>query len=274
MTKYIFFFLAIIGFSTFNIAQDENSTSIYFDYDKHEIKDKYKLELQNIVKHYKNGEIKITGYADSEGDEDYNQKLSQKRANSVEQFLIQNGINKNSIISVSGEGEIPKGVKQFNRRVDITIEYEIIPPPEILMEVDESKPKLNNYNEISDLKVGETIALNGINFIPGRHFIITSAEPQLYQLLKVMKDNPNLKVEIQGHICCMPSGEDGLDADTQTMDLSVNRAKYIYQYLINNGITEDRLSYKGFGASKPLVVEITEEDQIKNRRVEIMIIGN
>jgi outer membrane protein OmpA-like peptidoglycan-associated protein len=267
----ILLFILLLFINYLAISQD---VSIYFDYDKYEIKDKYKTDLVDVAKKHKNDKITITGYTDSKGDVDYNQKLSLKRANSVKQFLIKNGYNKSNIIAISGEGEIRKGVKQFNRRVDIVIEYEMVPPPEILMEVDESKPKLNNYNEIRDLKVGETLALEGINFTPGRHFLIESSEPQLYQLLFVLKNNPTLKVEIQGHICCMPSGDDGLDADTQTMDLSVNRAKYIYQYLINNGIDADRLSYKGFGASKPLVVEITEADQIKNRRVEIMIVAN
>ena len=66
---------------------------------------------------------------------------------------------------------------------------------------------------------------------------------------------------------------EGLDIDTNRRDLSVARAKNIYEYLIHKGIDESRLHYRGFGSSRKLVVpEITEEDKTQNRRVEIMVV--
>jgi len=88
-----------------------------------------------------------------------------------------------------------------------------------------------------------------------------------------MAENPTLEIEIHGHICCMAGPEDGLDIDTKTEDLSVNRARAIYEYLIKNGIEPQRLKYKGFGHSRPLIYpEDTEERRTTNRRVEIKIV--
>ena len=88
-----------------------------------------------------------------------------------------------------------------------------------------------------------------------------------------MQDNPKLEIEIQGHICCIPSG-DGPDFDEPgSMKLSVNRAKAIYGYLVHNGIDKSRLSYKGLGADYKLIwEERTEHDRETNRRVEIKIL--
>jgi outer membrane protein OmpA-like peptidoglycan-associated protein len=88
-----------------------------------------------------------------------------------------------------------------------------------------------------------------------------------------MKNNPGLEVEIRGHICCSAVNEDGLDIDTGERVLSRNRAREIYQYLINNGITANRLSYLGMGGSQKIIAEeSSEEDRTTNRRVEFIII--
>jgi outer membrane protein OmpA-like peptidoglycan-associated protein len=83
---------------------------------------------------------------------------------------------------------------------------------------------------------------------------------------------PHLEIEIHGYICCTNNNEDGLDLGTGTPNLSENRAKAVYDFLIQMGISPQRLSYKGFGSSKKLVQEVTEEDRITNRRVEIKIV--
>jgi len=89
----------------------------------------------------------------------------------------------------------------------------------------------------------------------------------MYELLLVLQKNPNLKIEIQGHLCCMP---------TDRLDLSTQRAKAINNFLIANGVDERRLTYKGFGSSQPVFAlpEINESQRAANRRVEIMIVAN
>ncbi|MCH8904808.1 MAG: OmpA family protein [Bacteroidetes bacterium] len=127
--------------------------------------------------------------------------------------------------------------------------------------------------DITQLEVGETLILENIYFLPGRHFVREESLPELKKLLKILQEHEEIKIEIQGHICCHPGTGDGYDFDTKENKLSINRAKYIYDYLIRWGIDKNRLRYKGFGRTKPLILpEITVDDENKNRRVEIMII--
>ena len=117
------------------------------------------------------------------------------------------------------------------------------------------------------------LTIEGLSFVPGRHVILSSSAPALQNLLKTLKSNPKLKVEIQGHVCCTDNGEDGVDLDTREKKLSENRAKAIYDYLVDKGITKARLGYKGFGRTKPKEpVENTPEKEQANRRVEILVI--
>jgi outer membrane protein OmpA-like peptidoglycan-associated protein len=89
-----------------------------------------------------------------------------------------------------------------------------------------------------------------------------------------MSGNHNLRIRIEGHVCCVAAKLDGLDYDTGTQDLSLQRAKFIYEYLIKNGISSDRMSYVGLGgANKIYPEELTPAQQTINRRVEIRIIA-
>ncbi len=286
MKQYtLLIFLTFLTFFTYA----QNKTIVLFDYDQFNLKSNEQSKLKQLITGKYILEITITGYTDLDGNENYNQKLSLKRAKSVEAFFIKNGVTAPQIKSVSGKGEIQTGDKSQNRRVDISIEFDkevsIVPPiiekpisEDIIEEIQELEkivsediqPELNE-NIVTNLEVGQTLALKGLNFIPGRHFLMPNSESTLFELIKILNNNPSLKIEVQGHICCLTSGADGLDIDTQTMTLSVNRAQYVYNYLIENGISPYRLSYEGFAASKPLVEEITDEDQQLNRRVEIMI---
>jgi outer membrane protein OmpA-like peptidoglycan-associated protein len=120
--------------------------------------------------------------------------------------------------------------------------------------------KLDSVIKIS--KVGETLILDNINFYGDSDKWLDSSLPAVNNLLNIMKTNKTLQIEIQGHICCN---------DNDVNDVSTKRAYAVYQLLINNGIEKNRLSYKGFGRTKPLVNEIDEPSRSKNRRVEIYI---
>ena len=83
-----------------------------------------------------------------------------------------------------------------------------------------------------------------------------------------MNDNPKLKIEIQGHICCKLPNQ--IDA------VSTARARAIYNFLIANKVNRKRLSFKGFGATRPIhpIPEKSTQEEEDNRRVEIMIVEN
>ena len=81
-----------------------------------------------------------------------------------------------------------------------------------------------------------------------------------------MSSNQNLKIEIGGHT-------DNQGNDEYNMNLSLERAKSVYNYLISKGISADRMSYKGYGETKPIASNDTEEGRQLNRRTEFKVIG-
>ena len=138
------------------------------------------------------------------------------------------------------------------------------------------EPVAANIDNMENLKPGATILLRNVYFPPDRHTIKPESRETLEKLYTVLSGHPKLKISIEGHVCCInPEVADALDIDTYEPTLSLNRAKAIYNYLVRKGIDSTRLTYKGFGRRKPLVpVEVTEEDQEMNRRVEIRVLDN
>jgi outer membrane protein OmpA-like peptidoglycan-associated protein len=118
------------------------------------------------------------------------------------------------------------------------------------------------------------IIFKNMQFVGGRHKILEHSMPQLTELLSALRSNSKLKIAIEGHICCLEGNVDGYDFDTNTQDLSVRRAKAIYEYLVYAGIDENRLQYKGLGHAIPIYPypEKDENEKTMNRRVEIKII--
>lgn len=136
------------------------------------------------------------------------------------------------------------------------------------------KPKkVFDVEATPELSKGDEIIMEGLNFYPGSHRTLPEAKPVLKKLLQTLQANPTLMIEIQGHVCCASKpNEDGLDDETGDFKLSWNRAQYVRDYLIQNGIAQERISYRGFAMTRPLVYpEKTIQDQIKNRRVEILV---
>jgi outer membrane protein OmpA-like peptidoglycan-associated protein len=258
--------------------------AVHFGFDVHELTTQNKKTLDELIPQLNETEIILKGYTDFIGSSSYNDKLSNQRVSAVKNYLLGKGIKETSIKQSVGLGELTEFKDRAkNRRVNIFISKK---PQVVVEEIKKErveittkeavevieKTKFLSVEKIESLEVGESIALENMEFIPGKHYLQKYSKPTLVELLEIMQNKPNLKVEIQGHICCDHSGDDGLDWDTQTRNLSLNRAKHIYEYLVSEGISEDRLSYKGFGSSKPLVKEVTEADQQRNRRVELMIV--
>lgn len=223
--------------------------------------------------------LAIVGYADYLGNEPSNVSLSENRAKKVEQYLEKMGINAKDIQIVIGKGEIAREILNgmagyaTDRRVDIIPggipESSTIPATPVA-----TKPASPQI-DISKVKKNATVALDNLYFEPGSHKIRGESWPELLKLYYTMKENPELKIGIEGHICCLPPGNsDGYDYDSEDFHLSLNRAKAVYEYLVYKGIATNRITYKGFGISKPLFMpEHNEEQENKNRRVEIRILS-
>ncbi|WP_395062540.1 OmpA family protein [Flavobacterium sp.] len=112
---------------------------------------------------------------------------------------------------------------------------------------------------------GTLIRLNDINFYVNTFAIVPSSKRAIDELILVMNTFPKLKIEIQGHICCMPK---------DARNLSLDRARQVKRILVSEEISERRIQVKGFGVSKPKfpIPEKSEFEAARNRRVEIMIL--
>jgi outer membrane protein OmpA-like peptidoglycan-associated protein len=259
-------------------SQSKFSRTVYFDHDEYELTAANKSQLDSLLTTLSPAfTIGLAGYCDNSGSDDYNNILSEKRVTTVKNYLLQNGVDMASITSASGYGEKDQlndnssnAEKQLNRRVLITMTA--INDRRI-----SSDDHLSLQQKIADSSTvaGTNITLKNIIFQGGTHNFREESSVALNELLDAMKKNPILVIEIQGYICCVNGDEDGLDVETGSYNLSLARAKAVYDYLVINGIERSRVSYKGFGHSNPIYPypEQSEEEQIANRRVEIKIVS-
>lgn len=102
-----------------------------------------------------------------------------------------------------------------------------------------------------------------INFETGKSDIKSESQPIVDQIVEMLKQNPDLKISVEGHT-------DNVGSDKSNQSLSENRAKSLMNALISGGIDKSRLSSKGWGATKPIEDNSTEEGRFENRRVEIV----
>ena len=160
---------------------------------------------------------------------------------------------------------------QNSKRKTATIPLETLPQENL-----PSIPiKLEAVKDIKTIGEGERILLNNIQFEPGSPVMVPESKKEVELLLEKLQENPGLEIEISGHLCCAVEIRegDGYDYDYLTWDLSKNRAKKVYDFLVKKGIEKSRLSFQGMGLQKPLVSpEKSEEDEALNRRVEVKII--
>jgi len=118
---------------------------------------------------------------------------------------------------------------------------------------------------IEEAKVGQTIVLNNIYFETGKATILSGFSSDLDKLVRFLKDNPETRLEIQGHT-------DNTGSLTINNRLSQTRAESVVAYLAGNGISRERLTAKGYGPARPLTTNATPEGRAMNRRVEMKVI--
>ena len=120
---------------------------------------------------------------------------------------------------------------------------------------------LNRY------KAGTTIILRNIFFDFNQATLRPESKVELERVYTILTENPRMKVRIAGHT-------DNIGSEEYNQRLSEARAKAVYDYLISRGISADRLSYIGYGESRPIDTNETSEGRQNNRRVELEIIEN
>jgi outer membrane protein OmpA-like peptidoglycan-associated protein len=289
--------LLVLFFSCFQAVVAQEQVAIYFDSNKFEPTIKENRRLQQWILENSNSKIvAINGYTDEDGSSGFNDTLAKKRVdfifNEVKNYIkIREDFKSRSF----GENFKQSSNKAENRKVTVyyILEKDLPRENEILgikeETVVEQKPEITypeklvfeNPNgtkseykldrdfmqKLGNAKTGEKLKIDNLNFVVNTFAIVPESRGKLYELLLVLQNNPALKIEIQGHLCCMP---------TDRLDLSTQRAKAIVNFLITNDIYRARLSYKGFGSSQPIypIPEKTEQERAANRRVEIVVVQN
>ena len=119
--------------------------------------------------------------------------------------------------------------------------------------------------EVSD-KISKVVSTNAQNiyFTGTTTTLMTKSNASLNNIVKILNENPDLKVKIEGHT-------DNAGNDDANMTLSTNRAEAVKTYLVNKGISEDRITTEGFGETTPIADNNTATGRTKNRRVEIKV---
>ncbi|MBE9469385.1 MAG: OmpA family protein [Bacteroidetes bacterium] len=115
------------------------------------------------------------------------------------------------------------------------------------------------------INIGEKIILKNIFFTLNSFELKKESYFELSKIIQLMNNNPDMKAEIAGHT-------DSIGTNEYNIELSQNRAKSVYNYLIQNSNLKSRLSYKGYGSSMPIATNNTILGRSKNRRTEFIII--
>lgn len=114
------------------------------------------------------------------------------------------------------------------------------------------------------IKLETVIRLNNVFFETNKWDLLPESRTELDALINILQQNPTMKIEIRGHT-------DNVGNDDANLNLSENRAKAVVNYLVEKGITSDRLTSRGFGESNPVSSNDTAEGRQNNRRVEFIV---
>jgi outer membrane protein OmpA-like peptidoglycan-associated protein len=119
---------------------------------------------------------------------------------------------------------------------------------------------------LKPIKEGESIILRNVFFATDSFNLLPASKAELQQLVRLLLNNKNMQIEISGHT-------DNVGGEKYNDELSTKRAKSVYNHLVESGVEPKRLRYRGYGYSKPLSNNITEEGRKLNRRTEIVVTG-
>ncbi len=118
--------------------------------------------------------------------------------------------------------------------------------------------------QLEPIQLNKSYRINDIYFDFNSVNLTGESKMVLDQLIEFLKDNPSIKIEIQGHT-------DNIGKDAENLKLSENRAKSVLEYMVANQVPEKRLTFKGYGKTIPVATNDTEEGRAKNRRTVFVI---
>ena len=128
--------------------------------------------------------------------------------------------------------------------------------------------EMKNYSleiALKALEEGKEIVLKNVFFDTDKYELLSESETELTTFAQFLKENESLVIEISGHT-------DSIGTEAHNTELSENRAKSVYEFLIAQGIDKTRLSYKGYGSSQPIADNSSPEGRAINRRTQFKVV--
>ncbi len=281
--------------------------SVEFDFGKVALRPHSKIYLNKVAQfciEHPYLVLEVRSHTDYRGDDDYNLKLSERRALITQQYLISLGANDHNVFA-KGFGE----TLNYSVRTADTINASFIKPSivinkEFIQNLNDPNHQeychqlnrrtelviLKNYKNSGLLKIdsalffsGDKIVVPNITFKLAKSILMRESYLQLDELVSFMKKYPSVVMEVSNHSDCRVSKH-------YSTILSEKRAQSIVSYLIDQGIDAARLIAKGYEDQVPFeenglvysceyinTVESRDEQEFlhqKNRRTEIRIISN
>ena len=278
--KYLITLFLLVSLSGY--SQQELTHDVYFDTDKYEVPLTEENRLLLFISSLDSipvEKVSIYGFTDDRGTNEYNLELSQNRANTIKDMFSGYGIDPDLITNVNGKGEIllkvlneeeVHQIRGLNRKVEVIVTKKT--PKKDIKEaveiVDKEKTKEKTTDDIKKgtVKKGDKIRLNKFYFKTSYSYVTSSSKKTLEELATIMVENKNIYFTIQGHVCCTQNSRDAVDKKTGKRNLSVARARFIYDYLAKKGVDKKRMKYVGMRRKFPLggAPEL-------DRRVEILV---
>ena len=287
MKKLSFFLFLLLTLGA--AAQESDRFTLHFHFNRSVVRPEDSLRLQAFLNAKLQGRtldsISLYGHCDGIGSHRYNDSLSLARVSSTQRALMAMVPGPIVFSRLEGKGERePAGSnadesgRSANRRVivelhttplmDTAINTIPVPPAD----TPSKTPDIIQSLKDTSLTVGQSLTVYGLQFFGGRHLPLPGGHAILDQIADVLQSRPTLKIEIRGFVCCTSEDSDGYDLDTRRSDLSVQRARYAFDYLTGKGISEKRMRYKGYGGSRKVYPEeLTEAQRSANRRIEIIV---
>lgn len=118
---------------------------------------------------------------------------------------------------------------------------------------------------LGKLATGSTIALRNIFFNTASYELLPTSNAELDKLVKLMKANPTLRIELGGHT-------DNVGADAANLTLSQQRANAVRDHVVAQGVDGARITAKGYGETNPVATNDTEAGRALNRRTEVTVL--
>lgn len=135
----------------------------------------------------------------------------------------------------------------------------------LIAQKDLDKPVIkNNDLTVTPLEKGKSYTLNDILFATDSYDLSDKSKFVIDQFIDFLKETPRVKIEIQGHT-------DNEGDPAGNLALSDNRARVVMEYIVSKGINASRMTFKGYGQTKPKVPNTSPENKAKNRRTEFFI---